>query len=304
MHNLSVQMNKQIVIQNWNAELLHKTELILGEGAHWYAEWKKFLYVDIEGKKVGCIDPVTKNIEERAVGERVGTVVPATNGKLIIALENSIEALDFETGIRQEITKVELDKPGNRCNDGKCDAAGRLWIGTMSIQEELHQGALYCLGNSLQRKLDRTSISNGICWSADNSVMYYIDTLDYNIKAYDFDVLTGNISNERIAVSVKEPGYAPDGMTIDEEGMLWIAMWGGACVNRYDPLSGNLIGKVEVPALNVTACAFGGADMKQLFITTARKGLNEEQLQQYPLSGSLFYLNTEIKGAQMNRFVV
>jgi sugar lactone lactonase YvrE len=134
--------------------------------------------------------------------------------------------------------------------------------------------------------------------------MYYIDTLDYNIKAYDFETDTGNISNERIVVSVKEPGYAPDGMTIDEEGMLWVAMWGGACVNRYNPFNGNLIGKVEVPALNVTACAFGGADMKQLFITTARKGLNGEQLQQYPLSGSLFYLNTEIKGAQMNKFLV
>jgi sugar lactone lactonase YvrE len=297
-------MNKPIVVQNWNAELLYKTELILGEGAHWYAEWKKFLYVDIEGKKVGRIDPVTKNMEERAVGERVGTVVPATNGKLIIALENSIEALDFETGIRQELAKIETDKPGNRSNDGKCDAAGRLWIGTMSIQEELHQGALYCLDNSLQRKLDRISISNGICWSADNSVMYYIDTLDYNIKAYDFEAGTGNISNERIVVSVKETGYGPDGMTIDEEGMLWVAMWGGACVNRYNPFNGNLIGKVEVPALNVTACAFGGVDMKQLFITTARKGLNEEQLQQYPLSGSLFYLNTEIKGVQMNKFIV
>jgi sugar lactone lactonase YvrE len=134
--------------------------------------------------------------------------------------------------------------------------------------------------------------------------MYYIDTLDYNIKAFDFEVLTGNIFNERIVVTIKEPGYGPDGMTIDEEGMLWVAMWGGACVNRYDPLSGSLIGKVKVPALNVTACAFGGADMKQLFITTARKGLNEEQLQKYPLSGSLFYLNTEIKGAQMNKFIV
>lgn len=297
-------MNKPIVVQNWNAELLYKTELILGEGAHWHADWKKFLYVDIEGKKVGRIDPVTKNMEERAVGERVGTVVPATNGQLIIALENSIEALDFETGIRQELTKIETDKPGNRSNDGKCDAAGRLWIGTMSIQEELHHGALYCLDNSLHRKLERISISNGICWSADNLVMYYIDTLDYNIKAYDFEVGTGSISNERIVVSVKEPGYGPDGMTIDEEGMLWVAMWGGACVNRYNPFNGTLIGKVEVPALNVTACAFGGADMKQLFITTARKGLNEEQLQKYPLSGSLFYLNTEIKGAQMNKFIV
>lgn len=127
--------------------------------------------------------------------------------------------------------------------------------------------------------------------------MYYIDSYDYNIKACDFELKTGNISNERIAVKINEPNHTPDGMCIDEQGMLWVAMWGGACVNRYNPLNGTLIGKVTQDVPNVTSCAFGGEDMQQLFISTARSGLSAEQLRKYPLSGSLFIADTNIKGA-------
>lgn len=290
-------------MQTWNAELFYKTELILGEGPHWHAGWNKFLYVDIEGKKVGRIDPVTRIVEERSVGKKVGTVVPANEDKLIIALEDAIAVLDFETGIQQELIQIEADNPDNRSNDGKCDAAGRLWVGTMSMQEELKKGALYCFDGSLQKKLSGISISNGICWSKDNKTMYFIDSLDYHIRAYDFELSTGNISNERIIIEIKEPGHTPDGMAIDQEGMLWVAMWGGACVHRYDPVNGLLIGKVNVPALNVTSCAFGGENKQTLIITTARIGLSEDQLEQYPLSGSLFCLDAGIKGDEMNSFL-
>jgi sugar lactone lactonase YvrE len=252
---------------------------------------------------VGRIDPITKIAEERSVGKRVGTVVPANDNKLIIALEDAIEVLDFETGARLEMIKIEADIPGNRCNDGKCDAAGRLWVGTMSIKEELKKGALYCFDGSLQKKLSGISISNGICWSKDNSTMYFIDSLDYQIKAYDFEVSTGNITNERVVVEIKEPGYTPDGMAIDQEGMLWVAMWGGGCVHRYNPASGALIGKVKLPVPNVTSCAFGGENMKTLLITTASVGLDNEQLQRFPLSGSLFYITTDVSGAEMNNFI-
>lgn len=291
-------------MQTWKAELLYKTELILGEGSHWHAEWKKFLYVDIEGRKVGCIDPVIKIAEERNVDKKIGTVVPAANGNLIVALQGSIEELNFETGERKKLADLEIDKIGNRCNDGKCDAAGRLWFGTMHVEARLNEGALYCYDGSLQKKLDGISVSNGICWSKDNSIMYYIDSYDYDIKAYDFELRTGNISNERIAVKISEHNYTPDGMCIDEQGMLWVAMWGGGCVHRYDPFDGTLIGKVTVDAPNVTSCAFGGENMRQLFITTARAGLSEEDLQQYPLSGSLFIIDTGIKGAVMNSFII
>jgi sugar lactone lactonase YvrE len=111
-------------MQIWKAELLYKTDLILGEGAFWHTDWKKFLYIHIEGKKVGCIDPLTKIIEEKNVRKRVGMVVPSGNGKLIVALQASIEEFDFVTGERKGLIKIENDKPDNRCNDGKCDAAG------------------------------------------------------------------------------------------------------------------------------------------------------------------------------------
>ena len=291
-------------MQTWEAALFYKTELILGEGPHWHPGWEKFLYVDIEGKKVGCIDPVTKITEERTFEKRIGTVVPAMSDKLVIAFENAIAELDFKTGVTKEIIKIEADKTDNRCNDGKCDNAGRLWVGTMNLEGKLRQGALYCFDGSLQKKLDNISISNGICWSKDNTTMYYIDSYAYNIKAYDFDLNKGDIANERILVSGLEKGFTPDGMTIDEEGMLWVAMWGGSCVHRYNPVNGSLIGKVQLPVPNVTSCAFGGKDMKTLLITTARADLDDEQLRQFPLSGSLFYINIDVKGAEMNSFMM
>ncbi len=291
-------------MQTLTAQLFCKTELILGEGPHWHPGWKKFLYVDIEGKKVGTIDPLTKVVQERNVDKRPGTLVPATNGNLLVALQGSIEELNFETGERRVLAEIEKDKPANRCNEGKCDAAGRLWIGTMHEEAKLYEGALYCYDGSLEKKIENRSVSNGICWSKDNTVMYYIDSFEYNIKAYDFELKTSRISNERAVVTVEEHGYIPDGMCIDEDGMLWVAMWGGGCVNRYDPQTGELIGKVMVDVPNVTACAFGGEDMQQLFITTARKGLNEEELEQYPLSGSLFCTNVGIRGLPMNSFIL
>jgi sugar lactone lactonase YvrE len=291
-------------MQTWDAALFYKTELILGEGPHWHPGWEKFLYVDIEGKKVGCIDPLTRITQERTFEKKPGTVVPAMNDKLVIAFKDAIAELDFKTGAVSEIIKIEADKADNRCNDGRCDSAGRLWVGTMNMQGKLHQGALYCFDGSLQKKLDNISISNGICWSKDNCTMYYIDSYDYNIKAYDFDLNKGDITNERILVSNLEKGFIPDGMTIDEGGMLWVAMWGGSCVHRYNPTNGSLIGKVQLPVPNITSCAFGGKNMKTLLITTARADLDDEELLQFPLSGSLFYINTDVKGAEINSFML
>jgi sugar lactone lactonase YvrE len=296
-------MSKKGLIQTWKAVPLCKTALLLGEGAHWHSAWKQFLYVDIEGKKVGCIDPITKIRAEKNTGERIGTVVPAANGDLVLALESSITSLNFDTGEQKELIKIEVEKPNNRCNDGKCDALGRLWIGTMHGEAKGAEGDLYCFdGKSLIKKIPNRKVSNGICWSKDNKTMYYIDSFDYNIKRYDFDLINGKISNERVIVEVTEPGFTPDGMTIDEEGMLWVAMWGGSCINRYDPFSGELVGKVEVDAPHVTSCAFGGNRMQQLFITTARVGLDQEQLLQFPDSGSLFIVDVGIRGMEMHQF--
>ncbi|KIA94413.1 hypothetical protein OA93_19935 [Flavobacterium sp. KMS] len=290
-------------MKTWKATALNNVRLLLGEGAIWSSLWDKFLYVDIEGQKVGILDPIYKTVEERHLREKVGTVVPAEDGWLIVGLESSIAIFDFDSEELNELIKLESDIPTNRSNDGKCDAAGRLWIGTMNKQAKGAAGALYFYdGKHLKKKIANRKVSNGICWSKDNKIMYYIDTLDYNIKSYDFDVINGTISNENIVVEVSQNGSMPDGMTIDDDGMLWVAMWGGGCVNRYNPFSGELVGKVELDAPHVTSCAFGGKDMKQLLITTASVGLSEEQLKQFPNSGALFLVDVGIKGMEMNRF--
>ena len=289
-------------MKTWNAKLLYKAELSLGEGAIWHTAWKKFLFVDIEGKKVGCIDPQTKIVEERYVDKRVGTVVSSNNDNLIVALQGSIEELNFITGETKQLIKIENEKPDNRCNEGKCDATGRLWIGTMHVAAKPHEGALYKFDGELTKMIDKTSVSNGICWSPDNAVMYYIDTFDCNIKAFDFDLLQGTLLNERVVIKMDKQEDLPDGMCIDEEGMLWVAIWDGSCVHRYNPHTGNLTGKVFVDALQITSCAFGGNNMNQLFITTARKGMSKAQLQQYPYSGSLFMADTPYRGGLPNTF--
>ena len=283
-------------MQIWKAELLCKKELALGEGAIWHPHWKKFLYVDIENGIVGCIDSSSKKLKEHALGKKVGTVIPAENGKLVVALQGSIEELDFETGKLEKLISIENNKPNNRCNEGKCDDKGRLWIGTMHTEAKPKEGALYVFDGTLKKVIDNTSISNGICWSNDNQTMYYIDSFDYNIKAYDFNLDTGEISNKKIIIEIKNHNLLPHGMCIDEEGMLWVAMWGRFAVHRYNPNTGMMIGKILVNAPNVTSCAFGGDDMRQLFITTAREGLKDEQLKQYPLSGSLFTAKVFVKG--------
>lgn len=290
-------------MKTWKALSIGSTRLLLGEGAIWNSTWNKFLYVDIEGKKVGCIDPITNIVVEKFVGQKVGTVVSAEDGSLVVAMQGAIAVLNFDTGELNELTKIEFDMPTNRCNDGKCDPAGRLWVGTMNSEADGAVGALYSFdGKNLNKEISNRKVSNGICWSKNHKIMYYIDSFDYNIKSYDFDLTSGTISNENVVVEVIQPGFTPDGMAIDEEGMLWVAIWGGGCVHRYNPFSGELIGKVDVDAPNVTSCAFGGTDMKQLLITTASIGLNEEQLIQFPQSGSLFIVDTAITGMKSNQF--
>lgn len=289
-------------MQTWSAELLYRSDLLLGEGAIWHPEWQQFLYVDIEGKKLGCIDPANKSVKEIGTGKKIGTVVPAANNKLIIGVQGAIVELDFGTAQTKELVKVETNKPCNRCNDGKCDAAGRLWIGTMHENAKPRMGALYVFDGDLKKRIDNVSVSNGICWSKDNRIMYYIDSFDRNIKAYDFDIATGTITNERIVIRIKDTTVLPDGMCIDEEDMLWVAIWGGSAVHRYNPSNGALVGKVLVNAPHVTSCAFGGDKMQQLFITTAASGHTEQQLSQHPLSGSLFIADTDIKGIDTNYF--
>lgn len=279
----------------WKPDILYKADLILGEGARWHAEWQKFLFIDIKGKLIGTCNPENGKLTTHKIPDMPGMLAPADNDKLLVALQGSIALIDLQTGETTTLVKFK-ESTQNRSNDGACDALGRLWVGTMDLEAKHHAGNLYCFNRKLIRKIKGTSVSNGICWSPDNRTLYYIDSFLYHIKAFDYDLATGNISNERIIVEITEPGTLADGMCIDSDGMLWVAIWGGSCVNRYNPFNGNCIGKIEINAPNVTSCAFGGKQMNQMLITTAKDGLSEEELKQFPHSGSLFMIKLNLTG--------
>ncbi|MCI0488739.1 MAG: SMP-30/gluconolactonase/LRE family protein, partial [Blastocatellia bacterium] len=212
------------------AELEYEDTAILGEGPAWDHRAQTLLWVDIEGFEVHIYDPAQRNHRKINVGQYVGALAVRESGGLILAIKSGFAALDLDTGEITPIADVESHLPGNRFNDGKCDPAGRFWAGTLALDEEsgVGKGNLYCLNSdhSVQLKLSGVTISNGLAWTSDERTMYFIDSPTQKVVAYDYDKATAEISNPRTVIHVRadEMGY-PDGIAIDEEGMLWIVHW-------------------------------------------------------------------------------
>ena len=284
---------------NLNALLVLDEKTILGEGSIWHPKENKLYWIDIEGKILHIYDPVLKVDKQLKVGSRVGTIVPVQNGGALLALQSGIHKIDTKTGKLTFIINPLIDS-NIRFNDGKCDPSGRFWVGTMALDSRIKGGVLYRFDKdkTVHLMLDSVSISNGIVWTADKKTMYYNDTPTGTIQAFDYDDTSGNITNRRVAVKIPNGIGAPDGMTIDVEGNLWVALWGGGIVGKFNPLTGELIQKIKVPAPNVSSCAFGGKNLDILFITTARQWMNQEQLKKYPLSGGLFSVKPGVRGVQ------
>ena len=265
---------------------------LLGEGPVWDGRNGRLLWVDILRGEVHQYHPETGAHGVVPAGEMVGAVALRKAGGLVAALQSGFAFLEEETPSIGRIADPEAQLPGNRFNDGKCDPQGRFWAGTMSLQDEPGAGGLYMLDakGGVHPKISGVSISNGLAWSADGRTFYYIDTPTLEVAAYDFDGATGEISNRRVAIRIPEDFGDPDGMTIDTEGMLWIAHWDGWQVTRWDPRSAEQLMKLPVPAARVTSCTFGGPGLRDLFITTARTGLSAEQIAAQPLAGAVFVL--------------
>lgn len=274
---------------------------LVGEGAVWDARRQRLLWVDILGHLLFIYDPATGKNRGINLLQAVGTVVPRAKGGVVVALHNGFARLDPETERMTPIADPEADLPGNRFNDGKCDPAGRLWAGTMAFDgmNDREQGALYCLDadGAVTRKLGRISISNGIVWSADARTMYFIDTVKNDVRAFDYDLETGAIANERVTVRNDGDGHF-DGMTIDAEGMVWIALFGGGAVKRYDPQTGEHLATIELPVSCVTSCAFGGPDLDQIYVTSGSYRLTAAELAEQPLAGSLFRVVPGVLGVR------
>ncbi|QEM11986.1 SMP-30/gluconolactonase/LRE family protein [Mucilaginibacter rubeus] len=288
-----------------DATVALKVNAKLGEGSIWSVENQKLYWVDIEGRCLNVFNPVTGENKVFDVGRRIGTVVPVTKDTVLTALEDGLATVNLENGAVDYILNTEIHKEHNkRFNDGKCDPHGRFWVGTLSMDGVSNVSSLYSVDNGLDLKeqVSQVSISNGIAWNADGSKMYYIDTPTGEIVQYDFDSKHGNISNRKLILKIAEENGYPDGMTIDSEGLLWVALWDGFGVIRVDPSTGNILQKINIPAPKVTSCAFGGPNLDQLYITSASVEMSTGELEQYPLSGSIFVADLDVAGVPANYF--
>lgn len=276
----------------------------LGEGPVWDEAKQNILWLDI---KQGIIHQYNINTKQHSyfnVGEMIGCIAPRESGSFIAGLQTGIAFIDIEKNLVEHIVNPE-ESFGNRFNDGKCDAAGRFWAGTMSLNEEKNKGNLYVMETnlSIKKKIDNVTISNGIAWNADNTVMYYINTPTDYVFAFDFNRGTGEINNQKVVIDLTHENGDADGMTIDEDGMLWIAFYGGWRVAHYNPNTGKLLQQIELPVENVTCCTFGGERLDELYITTASQDMSKELLMQQPHAGKLFVVkNMPIKGMLPNKF--
>ncbi|WP_166240322.1 SMP-30/gluconolactonase/LRE family protein [Paenibacillus turpanensis] len=291
---------------------MHKPQLLadvrasLGEGPVWDSRSKSLYWVDIIEKRLFVMQPESDSSQYRTLhfNQSICAVAPKKDGGFIAAAENGFYTLDDAGGELTPVYDPESDRPGNRFNDGKCDPQGRFWAGTMHHEQILGAGALYRLDQDLNcsKMVDGVTISNGLAWSSDSTVLYYIDTPTRQVDAFTFDSSTGELSDRRTVIDFCDEEGFPDGMTIDAEGMLWIAHWGGWQVSRWNPVSGKCLDRIKVPAAQVTSCTFGGTDLKTLYITTAAIGLSEADHREQPHAGGLFAVQMNVRGTDTHPF--
>lgn len=294
----------EIIVAMNELKLVLDAKSTLGEGPSWDTEKKLLYWVDIVEKKIHIFDPRLCIDRVIYTGQLTGCVVPRKSGGLVTALKNGFYFVNDKTGRLAFIANPESYLPNNRFNDGKCDPAGRFWAGTMNLNEKEATGSLYSLdsGWCVRKVLGGITVSNGLTWSPDYRTMYYIDSPTKEVWAFDYDLYTGIIKNKRVVVRIPEGEGVPDGMTSDCEGALWVAQWDGWKVSRWNPYNGKKLMEVHVPAARVSSCVFGGENLNELYITTARFGISVEGLLKQPLAGGIFKLKTNVRGLETFKF--
>jgi len=287
------------------ADVLYASQCTLGESPLWHAERKCCFWVDIENGILYEYNWGQKSTRHWKFNYRLTLVLQGKNDQLILALDARIASFNLETEQIEWIVDVETNSE-TRCNDGACDSLGRLWVGTMHLTNRKGTGALYFIDKNLrvQKKINNTSVSNGIVWSLNNSRLYYIDSPTQVVQSFIFEEKTGEIVFEKNVIQIPNEMGSPDGMAIDEEGMLWIAHWGGFGIYRWNPQKGELIEKIEVPVPQVSSCSFVGENLDNLLITTARENMKEDELKKYPQSGDTFLVKLNVKGVASNKCLI
>ena len=279
------------------ADCIVNTRDSLGESPLWDPVTERLFWVDINRCLIHQLDPRTGEITDWPCKTEPGCLGRADNGRLVAGLRDGFYFFSPATGEFERITDPEPGRPENRLNDGKVDRAGRFWAGTMrDPNPDEPCGALYKLeGQTALQMLDGIRIPNSLCWSPDNQTLYFADTRARVIWKFDFNLTSGELTDRRLFVDLQGQLGRPDGATVDTEGYLWSAEYGGGRVVRYTP-DGTADKVVNLPVANVTCPTFGGTDYKTLFITTASQRLTENELAEQPLAGGLFSLKVTVAG--------
>jgi sugar lactone lactonase YvrE/DNA-binding IclR family transcriptional regulator len=274
-----------------------ETSAFLGEGPVWLAAEKRLAWIDILRPALHISDPADGSDRMFDLPEIVGACAPAASGGFVLGAQSGFAHFDPQTRALTRLVDPEADKPNNRFNDGKCDPRGRFWAGTMDMAVAPGAGSLYRLDPdfSVHRMETGLGISNGLGWSPDGRRMYFTDSLARTIFVYDFDVETGAIGNRRVFAQTPDHMGVPDGLAVDAEGCVWSAQWDGWQVVRFDP-DGRIEQSIALPVPRPTSCAFGGPDLKTLFVTSARIRLSAQQLSEAPLSGSVLAMQAPAAG--------
>lgn len=267
---------------------------LLGEGPTWSPRDGALYWVDILTPSVHCFDPRSGHDSEFKLGSMVSVAVPKASGGLLLATAGGLMTLDTESKQLSLLCHPEADRPGNRYNDGKCDRMGRLWIGSLDMGAANNRGNLFRVdSDGTWKKMDSGfTVSNGLGWSPDNQRMYFTDSDRRTIYVYDFDLRSGSIANRRAFITLDAGDGRPDGLTVDEEGCLWVAIWDAWRVTRYAP-DGREMQRIRMPVPRPTSCCFGGPNLQTLYVTSASVRLSEKALDAAPLSGGLFAIDVQ-----------
>jgi sugar lactone lactonase YvrE len=266
------------------------TKNTLGESPFWHEGRKSVFWVDIEKGLLLEQGLLSENIASWEVGD-----------KLLLGSQDGIGTFDLITAQWKLKVPIEIDNISQRSNDGTFDINGNIWIGNMHLEAKEDLGILYRIEEDMRvlKVKGNLTIPNGLVFSSDNQQMYFIDTPTRTVKAFSMDQF-GELLSEKAAIVIPENMGMPDGMTIDNKGMLWVALYGGAAVSRWNPENGALLETIAIPALHVTNCCFVGEELNELIVTSAKENLTDTQLAMYPQSGNVFSIkNLGVCGVKM-----
>ncbi|AUW59618.1 gluconolaconase [Sphingobium sp. SCG-1] len=276
----------------------------LGEGPIWVERDRALWFVDIKAPAIHRFDPQANSLQSWAAPAQVGWIVPAAEGDFVVGLQTGIHRFYPSTSAYTLLHAPEAHVPGNRLNDATVDPEGNVWLGSMDDAEEEVSGRIYRMyrGVAIPAGLPPVTITNGPAISADGRTLYHVDTLGRTIWRSRTDE-DGSVADTVFFAQIEDGAGYPDGPVVDAEGCLWVGLFGGWGVRRYDP-AGKLMASVAFPVANITKIAFGGEDLSTAYATTARKGLSEAQLQEQPLAGDLFAFDPGVRGLPAHQAII